>query len=116
MQILLASSEDLKDTYLLFSNFVCFSCPETNEECLRLAVSLVKVIYWLLIVVTRLLKLCIEVCILCCFASSCLHTAHFLLYLYFIYYYNNLTHQLIKDLIGPDSNMKIYIYERVGYM
>ena len=38
-----------------------FSCPERDEECLKLAVSLVKIVYWLLIVVTRLLKLCIEV-------------------------------------------------------
>ncbi|XP_073238709.1 mediator of RNA polymerase II transcription subunit 24-like [Porites lutea] len=45
---------------LLLSFIPTISCPETNEECLRLAVSLVKVIYWLLIVVTRLLKLCIE--------------------------------------------------------
>ena len=48
----------------VYSNSVhlLYSCPETNEECLRLAVSFVKIIYWLLIVVTRLLKLCIEVC------------------------------------------------------
>lgn len=39
-----------------------FSCPERDGECLKLAVSLVKIVYWLLIVVTRLLKLCIEVC------------------------------------------------------
>ena len=38
-----------------------FSCPERDKECLKLAVSLVKIVYWLLIVVTRLLKLCIEV-------------------------------------------------------
>ena len=62
----------LKKGIITFFRFICFSCPETNAECLRLAVSLVKVIYWLLIVVTRLLKLCIEVCMLCCFASSCL--------------------------------------------
>lgn len=37
------------------------SSPDTDEECLKFAVSLVKIVYWLLIVVTRLLKLSIEV-------------------------------------------------------
>ena len=38
------------------------SGPDSDEECLQLAVSFIKILYWLLIVSTRLLKLCIEVC------------------------------------------------------
>ena len=44
---------------MIFSLFC--SSPDTDEECLKFAVSLVKIVYWLLIVVTRLLKLSIEV-------------------------------------------------------
>ncbi|KAL9983787.1 hypothetical protein ACROYT_G006017 [Oculina patagonica] len=45
---------------LLLSFVPTISCPEKDEECLKLAVSLVKIVYWILIVVTRLLKLCLE--------------------------------------------------------
>ncbi|KAJ7336610.1 Mediator of RNA polymerase II transcription subunit 24 [Desmophyllum pertusum] len=45
---------------LLLSFVPTISRPDRDEECLKLAVSLVKIVYWLLIVVTRLLKLCLE--------------------------------------------------------
>ncbi|XP_074614500.1 mediator of RNA polymerase II transcription subunit 24-like isoform X1 [Acropora palmata] len=45
---------------LLLSFAPSISSPDTDEECLKFAVSLVKIVYWLLIVVTRLLKLSIE--------------------------------------------------------
>ena len=49
----------VKSVQLIFTTLL--SCPEKDEDCLKLAVSLVKIVYWILIVDTRLLKLCIEV-------------------------------------------------------
>ena len=50
-----------RDVYEVMIFFLFCSSPDTDEECLKFAVSLVKIVYWLLIVVTRLLKLSIEV-------------------------------------------------------
>ncbi|CAH3122935.1 unnamed protein product [Pocillopora meandrina] len=45
---------------LLLGFIPTISGPDSDEECLQLAVSFIKILYWLLIVSTRLLKLCIE--------------------------------------------------------